>query len=241
MSHGEGYQFESDMITAAQRLRRVRSVGEIETRDGRTEALIGLVQDITDRHQYEVRLRQTANTDSLTGLPNRRMFEERLEQLVRRSTPTLTPFAVVIIDLDGFKPVNDSFGHEAGDEVLREMAKRLRGPDFAHAFVARLGGDEFVMLVTRPRDCAELASFVQSVLRELRYLVERGGARLAVTATVGAARYDEATAPGEDILRNADLALYAAKRAQRGTGRVFGSSDMLHPWGVRRTAMKAVK
>jgi diguanylate cyclase (GGDEF)-like protein len=234
-SHGESYAFESDFTTAGGDQRRVRSLGEVELIDGKAAALIGVFQDITERHGYEAKLRLAANTDSLTGLPNRRMFEKKLAELEHRAQESGEPFAVLIIDLDGFKPVNDMLGHEVGDRVLRDIAGRLRGTAFSQAFAARLGGDEFVMLVSRPRDCAELPAFVQSVLRELRLFVEENGVRLAVTATIGAALSD-GEADG-DPLRQADLALYAAKRAQRGTASVFGGDGILQPWGlVRKTA-----
>lgn len=233
-SYGEPYDFECDLVSAVGETRRVRVMGEVELVGGQVAAVIGVIQDITERHTYEAKLRLAANTDSLTNLPNRRMFEERLLEVQQHASQTGEPFALLIIDLDGFKPVNDQLGHEVGDTVLREMASRLRGEHFSQAFVARLGGDEFVMLVTRPRDCAELPAFVQSVVRELRYLAERDGVRLAVTATVGAALSDDQASSGADILRQADLALYSAKRAQRGTGAIFGTNEVLHPWGVRR-------
>jgi diguanylate cyclase (GGDEF)-like protein len=210
-SHGEPYEFESDFITARGLMRRVRSLGEVELVDGKAVAVIGVFQDITERHGYEARLKLAANTDSLTGLPNRRLFEKRLADLQQAADQSGEPLAVLIIDLDGFKPVNDMLGHEVGDRVLRDMADRLRSPAFSQAFVARLGGDEFVMLVTRPRDCADLPGFVQSVLRELRTFVEEDGVRLAVTATVGATLFDRETALDADLLRQADLALYAAQ------------------------------
>lgn len=235
-SHGEPYEYECDFVTAGGRMRRVRSLGEVELVDGKAVAVIGVFQDITERHGYEAKLKRAANTDSLTGLPNRRLFEKRLARLQQRADQSGDPLAVLIIDLDGFKPVNDLLGHEVGDRVLREMADRLRGPAFSQAFCARLGGDEFVMLVTRPRDCAELPGFVQTLLRELRMFVEEDGVRLAVTATVGAASFDRDTALDADLLRQADLALYAAKRAQRGTGSIFGSTEMLQPWGVRKVS-----
>ena len=238
-AHGECYDFESDLTTVAGTVRRVRAIGEVELHDGAAIALIGVFQDITDRYRHETKLREVANTDSLTGLPNRRMFEERLAVLTARAEREQSPLAVLLIDLDGFKPVNDTLGHAAGDRVLRLMAERLRGQSFAHGFVARLGGDEFVMIVSRPRDCAELRGFVQTVLRELRCIAEEDGTRLPVTASVGAALCEGADRAG-NLLRDADLALYAAKRSQRGTGRLFGDETAIHPWGKSAPDLRAV-
>lgn len=149
------------------------------------------------------------------------MAEAHLEGAIARASADGTPLALVLLDLDGFKDVNDSFGHEAGDEVLRAIAGRLRGGCFADDFVARLGGDEFVLLATRPRDCAEIESFVAKLLRMLRYRIDRDGEHRIVSATIGVARWENGASAAE-LLRSADLALYAAKRDRRGTGRIFG-------------------
>lgn len=228
----EPFEIECDFRTAKGVKRRVRSVGEAESIDGKAVAIVGVFQDITEQFLHEQAIHHTANTDSLTGLPNRKMFEERLAELPARGSAGDAPYAILLIDLDGFKPVNDTLGHQAGDEVLQTVADRLRGRHFAHAFAARLGGDEFVMLVTRPRDCADLRTMVQALLRELRHIVERGGMRLPITATVGAALCDDAADDPRETLRKADVALYAAKRAERGSGRIHGSTEKLGPWSL---------
>jgi diguanylate cyclase (GGDEF)-like protein len=231
METGQPFDWEGDIVTARGVQRRVRSMGEVEQLNGRPAALIGIFQDVTERHRYEERLKQIANTDSLTGLPNRTLFEERLRQADHMFRSAGEPYALLLIDLDGFKPVNDNLGHEAGDDALRVIAGKLQATPFDHAFAARLGGDEFVMLVTRPRDCADLPDFVQQLLRELRHVVDRGAEKRAVTATVGAALVEDGVADGTELLRRADLALYAAKRAKRGTGQIYGTTDQLGPWG----------
>jgi diguanylate cyclase (GGDEF)-like protein/PAS domain S-box-containing protein len=227
IERGEPFDFESDFITADGRVRRVRSMGEPEYVDERPVALIGVFQDITERHTREQELRHSASTDSLTGLPNRAAFERRMETALLSARAQDAPLALLVIDLDGFKEVNDKFGHEAGDEVLRAMAERMRSRKFVHAFAARLGGDEFVMLVTRPRDCARLDDFISSLLAALRHTIERDGTARSVSATIGAARCVSGTGRTEVLLRHADLALYQAKRDCRGTGRVFGQSHVI--------------
>jgi diguanylate cyclase (GGDEF)-like protein len=229
---GQPFDWEGDIITARDVRRRVRAMGEVELADGKAAALIGIFQDVTERHQYEQKLKQTANTDSLTGLPNRAMFEEQLAATDAQYRSGGNPYAVILIDLDGFKPVNDNFGHQAGDGALRVIADKLRDKPFTNAFAARLGGDEFVMLVHRPRDCADLPQVVQQLLRELRHVVDSGGEKRAVTATVGAALVGPDVANGTELLRRADLALYAAKRSKRGTGQIYGSTEQLRAWGA---------
>lgn len=224
---GEPFDCECDLVTATGALRRVRSVGEAELVDGRPVALIGVFQDVTEHHAREQSLRRSADTDSLTGLPNRGAFEVRLDAAIERAVARREPLALLLLDLDGFKAVNDSFGHDAGDEVLRTVAARLRGTPFQHSFAARLGGDEFVVVVTRPRDCAELDAFVARGLAALRHAIERGGERRAVSATIGAARLAPGVTAPADLLRRADLALYEAKRAERGTGRIHGAARVL--------------
>jgi diguanylate cyclase (GGDEF)-like protein/PAS domain S-box-containing protein len=227
--HGESFDFESDFLTADGRHRRVRSIGEPQFAEGRPVSLIGVFQDITERHAREVSLRQSADTDALTRLPNRACFEARLADTLAQARESGTPACLLLIDLDGFKGVNDTFGHAAGDEVLRLMADRLRRLAFSNSFVARLGGDEFVMLVTRPRDCARIEEVVERVLCDLRHCVERDGERRHVSGTVGAAFVEAEIASPTDLMRRADLALYEAKRTRRGTAQIFGSPVPIDP------------
>lgn len=235
-SHGESFDFESDFTRADGRTTRVRSMGETQFVDGRPVAVTGVFQDITERHVREQMLRRDADTDALTGLPNRACFEQRLADTMARSRVDASPAALLLLDLDGFKGVNDTFGHAAGDDVLRIMADRLRRLTFASDFAARLGGDEFVMLVTRPRDCASIEAVITKILATLRHSVERDGERRLVSATVGATLLDPSiTAPAE-LMRRADLALYEAKRARRGTGRVFGSAELVSLCDARQLA-----
>ncbi|KQT35269.1 hypothetical protein ASG29_03960 [Sphingomonas sp. Leaf412] len=224
---GDPFDFESDFYTADGLKRRVRSMGEAQMIEGRPAAIIGVFQDVTDRHAREQSLRLTADTDALTGLPNRACFETRLAQTMAAARHAGEPACLLLLDLDGFKAVNDTFGHAAGDEVLRLVADRLRRLAFSQAFVARLGGDEFAMLVTRPRDCARIEGLILNILRSLRHTVDRDGQRRGVTATVGAAFLAPDIATQADFTHRADLALYEAKRNRRGTARIHGSDASL--------------
>jgi diguanylate cyclase (GGDEF)-like protein/PAS domain S-box-containing protein len=224
-SHGESFDFESDFFTADRRARRVRSIGEPQLVDGQPVAVIGVFQDITERHAREQLLRHSADTDALTGLPNRACLDKRLAETVAQQAEH--GGYLLMLDLDGFKAVNDTFGHAAGDDVLRVIADRLRQITPPGGFAARLGGDEFVLLLTGRQDCLRIESIVSAMLSTLRHAVERDGRRRSVSATVGGALLDARTGSAAELLRQADLALYDAKRARRGTGRIFGSPRIL--------------
>jgi diguanylate cyclase (GGDEF)-like protein/PAS domain S-box-containing protein len=231
-SYAESFDVESDFHTADGRKRRVRCMGEPELIDGRPTSVIGVFQDITHAHAREQALRHTADTDALTGLPNRACFEKHLQEALVRVQRTSAPAYLLMLDLDGFKGVNDTFGHAAGDEVLQIFADRLRTLAYDNVFVARLGGDEFVMIVTRPRDCASIERVISTVLKTLRHSVERDGQRQSVSATIGATFVDPGVSGGSELMRRADLALYQAKRHHRGSGRLFGSEKMIYTSNV---------
>jgi len=218
-ARGQDFEFEANFDSADGRRRRVRCIGEPEMADGRAVAVIGVFQDVTDNWRREQALRRSANTDALTGLANRACFEARLQGEVARARAEGRPLGVVMIDLDGFKAVNDAFGHEAGDAVLRRTADVLNAPGQRHGLAARLGGDEFVLLVTREADCAAIDAVVAGLGPALTFDAAHGAERRPVSASAGAALLSpeaigDAEADAADLLRRADAALYAAKRAR---------------------------
>jgi diguanylate cyclase (GGDEF)-like protein len=178
-----------------------------------------------DRDRRALEYERRASTDALTGLPNRACLDKRLAETVAQQAEH--GGYLLMLDLDGFKAVNDTFGHAAGDDVLRVIADRLRQITPPGGFAARLGGDEFVLLLTGRQDCLRIESIVSAMLSTLRHAVERDGRRRSVSATVGGALLDARTGSAAELLRQADLALYDAKRARRGTGRIFGSPRIL--------------
>ena len=225
VTNGESFDFESNFTTADGRERRVRSMGEVQVADGRPVALTGVFQDVTDRHANDQVLLHSANTDALTGLANRACYERHLAGILDRRKGANAPLCLVLLDLDGFKAVNDTFGHAAGDDVLRMMADRLRQIAPPMSFVARLGGDEFVLLLTRPRDCARAEAQITMILETLRHNVEREGQCRPVSATIGAAFLEDTLVSPAELTHRADLALYEAKRRQRGTGQIYGMTE----------------
>ncbi|MEM6935627.1 MAG: EAL domain-containing protein, partial [Pseudomonadota bacterium] len=156
-----------------------------------------------------------ANFDSLTGLPNRHLLEDRLRLACDSNLSTGEPFALLFLDLDNFKLVNDSVGHEGGDQLLREVAGRLNDLCQPGDAIARLGGDEFVMLLTSYRTPQDLDQRAQEVIAALSDAVTIGGHSTEVNASIGIAIYPEdGTTPGQ-LLRNADAAMYRSKELGR--------------------------
>ncbi|MGF7237210.1 MAG: putative bifunctional diguanylate cyclase/phosphodiesterase [Frankia sp.] len=166
--------------------------------------------------ESQSQLRYQAFHDSLTGLPNREMFHDRLTSVTRRHAETALPFALLYLDLDGFKPINDAFGHDAGDDVLRVVGRRLEGCIRPGDVAARLGGDEFAVLVAGNDDPTTLAERVRAAcsapMRVGRYTHTVG-----VSAGLVLARSTDSPADPETVLRQADEAMYAAKANGKGT------------------------
>lgn len=219
---GEPFELDADFVTAKGNARRVRCSCEVELSQGKPVALIGLIQDITGRHTMEQELLRMARTDDLTQLPNRAAFYRLLETHLGEAHTTASDLAVLLIDLDGFKGVNDALGHAAGDEVLRRIADKLRSPYLQEAcFPARLGGDEFAILVPSTVARSELDRIVRRLLRDLHVVAEGGGRIASVSGTIGIAWAGEGPCDRETILRRADVALYEAKRTRKGTAQTY--------------------
>ncbi|MGP7794624.1 diguanylate cyclase domain-containing protein [Sphingomonas sp. CLY1604] len=216
---GAPFEFETDLVTADGRHRRVRAAAEAEMVDGRVQALVGVFQDITERHGLETQLRRSADTDALTGIANRAAFDRELDMAMRRARSEGTPLMLVLIDLDGFKGINDSLGHDAGDEVLRLTGAALTQPWLRECFAARIGGDEFAIIVTDPATIARGEQLRCDIEAVLRVPVEAGGITMTSAGSVGMALFDASYRSLRDFARAADSVLYAAKRARVGIRR----------------------
>ena len=172
---------------------------------------VGVLNDVTEQKRYEAQLEHQANHDDLTGLPNRNLMQDRLQQALAYGHRYDRTVAVLFLDLDRFKVVNDSLGHNAGDELLRVTAERLDGCARRGDTVARLGGDEFVLVlpdVERPEGVSLVAERLLSVVAEPIHL---HGHELQMTASIGAALYPRDGRDGDTLLKNADTAMYRAK------------------------------
>ena len=173
------------------------------------------------RRLTEKELARLAFHDGLTGLANRALFSDRLEQALRRTARSGGDVAVVFLDLDGFKAVNDSLGHQAGDTLIREVATLLQAAVRTEDTLARLGGDEFAILVEQAGPgAAEAVRISERILEALTAPIDLGGQRVSVSASLGIATGD-AAATGGSLLRDADNAMYWAKGAGRGRFVVF--------------------
>ncbi len=177
--------------------------------------------DVTDRKLAEARIRHLAHHDGLTGLPNRILLNERLAEAVASATAGGRGFAVLCLDLDGFKTVNDTMGHEAGDLLLSRLADRLRALVRPIDTVARTGGDEFTIVQRNVDGTEDAARLVQRLIDNLADPVSVDGYRLTVATSIGIALYPRDGSDGRALLKNADTALYRAKTDGRGTFRFF--------------------
>ncbi|WP_374582903.1 diguanylate cyclase domain-containing protein [Pseudoduganella sp.] len=192
------------------------SLSAVRGDDGEVLHYLGLFTDITEECLRQEAVEQLAFIDPLTRLPNRRLMRDRLLQALAFAARGGALVAVCMIDLDGFKAVNDTLGHAAGDAVLVEVAGRLQQVVRANDTVARLGGDEFVLLLTGLGAVAEAEEVIERALHAVRApIVLEGGAVARVSASIGLALYpDDALLP-EELLRRSDAAMYAAKRQGR--------------------------
>jgi diguanylate cyclase (GGDEF)-like protein/PAS domain S-box-containing protein len=180
------------------------------------EGLVLNTRDVTDRADLERQLTHQAFTDSLTGLPNRALFRDRLQHALSRREAAEGPLTVYFLDLDGFKAVNDSLGHSAGDELLVQVAHRLRQLLRASDTVARFGGDEFAILVDHLAEGDDGTGLAQRISDALQAPFDLQAEQVHVGVSVGIASRDSSATDAEQLLRNADLAMYQAKA--EGTG-----------------------
>lgn len=215
---GTPFDVEVDFISARGVKRRVRSVGELELCAGRPCAVVGVFQDITERHAIEESLRRSASVDELTRIANRAAFNTELERRVAAAQANNVPLALVLIDGDHFKAINDTYGHLAGDDVLRAFGRRLRRVDAGDGLAARLGGDEFGLVLNGPA-ATRVDGIVTQLLADLKIPVHSSAGLIDVSATIGYASYEPEEGTVRAFIHRADTALYEAKRFGRGTAR----------------------
>jgi diguanylate cyclase (GGDEF)-like protein len=182
------------------------------------------LRDLTERKQVERELTRLAFHDTLTGLPNRALFADRLQQALARAERYQEPLAVMFLDLDNFKIVNDSIGHEAGDQLLIAVAERLRGCVRPQDTVARFGGDEMAILVEGFEDRTEVIGFAERIAEALRAPISLANHELFVTASIGIALGTSGQEDAEGLLRKADLAMYRSKASGKAQHTVFDQS-----------------
>lgn len=217
---GEPFDVEADFVSARGVTKRVRSIGELERVDGEAVGIVGLFRDVSDEYALSNALRLSADTDSLTKIFNRGAFNRSLGEAMARSAESGAPLALVLVDLDAFKMVNDTLGHVAGDDVLREVAQRLRQPWLQDSPAFRLGGDEFALIVTDEALIAAHGRLRARLEAELCVPVTSSGLTIATGGSVGVAIFDPSFTTQRAFIHQADAALYRAKRARVGDRRI---------------------
>jgi PAS domain S-box-containing protein len=234
IAHGNDFAIEHRVVLRDGALRHVHQQVEVIEQDdqGRAVRLVGAVHDITRRKDAEEQVRRLAYFDTLTGLPNRLLFTEQLIRALAQAERHGQQLAVLFIDLDDFKRVNDTLGHGAGDELLKQIGTRLsssvRGLDAVTRSghqgadsddgntIARLGGDEFIVLLNNVSDGTDAGAVARRLVATLTEPVMVQGAELYVSCSVGVATYPGDGTDIETLLMNADTAMYRAKEAGRG-------------------------
>ncbi len=183
--------------------------------EGGNRRFIGVMRDITDRKKWEENIKFLAHHDALTKLPNRHLFEDRLKHSLSKAERNKANLAVMFIDLDKFKPINDTLGHEAGDIVLKGVAERLNTRVRASDTVARVGGDEFVVILEDVADRAAAANVAKDMIASLTEPFEAGGKTCSVGASIGIAMFPEHATNDAELLRCADETMYRVKASGR--------------------------
>jgi diguanylate cyclase (GGDEF)-like protein len=215
------FNLDAEIITAKGRRRWMRITATVECENGVPVRIFGMKQDITEEKLLWERMRYLAEFDAMTGLANRSQFQARLADLDRRPSDRNPIGALALIDLDGFKQVNDTYGHSFGDECLKEAARRLAEVCRDAELVARIGGDEFAILLGPHLDRGAIGDLAEEIVHAMGRPVEIGGRSLRFGASLGVACVNCLTS-SEELFIEADTALYAAKAAGRNTFQIFG-------------------
>ena len=191
--------------------------------------LEGTVLDITERKAAEDQIRQLAFFDMLTGLPNRTLFMDHIERIHHKAKTEESKYAILFIDIDGFKCINDTLGHVYGDLLLQQLALRLkesvRSDDFASTgMIARLGGDEFVVLIDHLKIIEDVAIIAQRIITNISFPVQLGAAEVVVTASIGVSIFPDDGQDTGTLIKHADIAMYSAKENGKNSFQYFSPS-----------------
>jgi diguanylate cyclase (GGDEF)-like protein/PAS domain S-box-containing protein len=208
----------------------------IRREDGTVYRIVGLSQDITDRKKAEADIRHRAYHDELTGLPNRLLFSDRFAQTLDHVRRTGQTVALLFLDLDRFKTINDTLGHAAGDRLLQAVAERLRGSLRGGDTVARFGGDEFIVLVAGVEEGQDAAQVAEKILQIMRPPFLLGAHELRITTSIGICIYPDDGDDIETLVKNADAALYRAKERGRNCYHLY--SPALNALALEQLALE---
>jgi len=197
------------------------SISAIRNSDGALANYIGIFSLLSEHKSTAARLRELASSDPLTGLTNRNLLYDRAGQALVHSHRTGSKIAFLFLDLDAFKPINDALGHAAGDQVLKEVANRLKGCVRESDTVARVGGDEFMVLLTELKTKDEAASIAEKITRTLSRVIHVGAEQCYVGVSIGISIYPDDGNSVEALVQQADQAMYQAKESGKGHSEFF--------------------
>ena len=242
---GRPFELELPLVSLRGEVRWVRLTGEAESGEAewggvRPVRLVGAMQDITEQRRRERTLQRLARHDDLTGLPNRKLFRENLELALKSADAKSTNMALMLIDVDDFKTTNDTFGHDNGDRLLQEFARRLKLCFRIEDTIARIGGDEFAVVLPDSPDADGLDTIAKRIRVEMAGGFEADGEQVEMSASVGIAVYPEHAANATELLRQADIALYNSKAAGRGV-HCFYSHAMGEQLALRHRTLSAIR
>lgn len=184
-----------------------------------------IMRDVTERKDYELRLQQQALYDPLTKLPNRTLFEDRYQSIHSKTDQGLV--AVLFVDLDNFKWVNDEFGHGVGDQVLQELSSRMQGTLRDSDIVARFGGDEFVIILENIRNKMDVSKITEKLLNNIYLPIQLGDQHIQITASIGISIAERRNLPNLDLLKYSDSAMYQVKNSGKNNFKFYHSEELV--------------
>ena len=193
----------------------------LKTADGHITGYLGIAFDITERKKLTEYVNHLAHHDQLTGLPNRALLLDRIRQAIQRSRRNGQKVAVMMVDIDHFKRINDSLGHSAGDTILDSVAKKLCSAVRQTDTVARMGGDEFVVVMPEFRDQNDAERVAETIIKKVATPTDVGNREINLTVSVGMCIFPDCAADADTLLKNADAAMYEAKDSGRNSFHVF--------------------
>ncbi|WP_417613969.1 putative bifunctional diguanylate cyclase/phosphodiesterase [Parasphingorhabdus sp.] len=213
---GGSFTYEVNLKSEDGLFKRIRGMGEfVEAAQPGSSRIVGVLKDISESHLARIALQRSADYDSLTNLYNRRTFDRLLAEKLDNHHRWGEDLIVLLMDLDGFKDINDTFGHQAGDEVLEELSARISASIPPEAIAARWGGDEFAIIAPLGASAMEATEIGETILEKLGADIEICGRKMNINATCGMAKTDDFSS-GKELIRRADLALYNGKEREPG-------------------------
>ena len=221
IEYGEPFDLELQIETAKNKRLWVKALGQSRTLNAGTRTLFGTFQDITERKQSEEHVQYLAYYDALTGLPNRTLLADRLLKALATASRQKDKVALLFLDLDRFKSINDSFGHTFGDLVLQDVATRLEGRTRKQDTVGRLGGDEFLIVLNSVKDISDVAVAAKRFMDAMAAEFVVQGHSLGITCSLGVSIFPEHGTDVESLLKHADAAMYSAKENGRNSFQFF--------------------